>query len=159
MSFRPFLLVLALLLSLSPLPAPAQGDGAVEELERLVQTLENEAERNKLVGQLKQLIAAHKGIEPENDIIVDDVLIKVVSDRMVEAGQSLALFASQFRDLTRLGDWLIAQFATEDGKAFWLTALIEVILVVGVGVIAGKAADWSVARLQHRLRERRPTTW
>lgn len=141
----------------APQVSRAQGPAALGEIEALVKTLENDAERAKLVAQLKQLLTAHQAVaaDAEPDI-VDDVLLKVASDRVSEAGRTLTLFFSQFRDLTRVGDWAATQVSTSEGQAFWGWVLLDILIVIGAGAIAGKAIDWGLGRLRGRLAARAP---
>ena len=49
----------------APSPAVQPAPVTVDELERLVDTLQDDAARTKLVGQLRALIASQRGAEPE----------------------------------------------------------------------------------------------
>ena len=142
-------------------PAAAQTPGppAAADIEALVKTLENDAERAKLVAQLKQLIAARNEIarDAEPDI-VEDVLLKVVSDRVAETGRTMSMFFGQFRDLTRVGDWATSQVSTAEGQSFWGWVLLDVLIVIGAGIAANRIVDWALGRFRARFVAAEPTT-
>ena len=158
---RIFALLLLLVAGVPAAMAQTPSPQAAAEIEALVKTLENDAERAKLVAQLKQLIAAEREVakDAEPDI-VDDVLLKVVSDRVAEAGRTLTLFFGQFRDLTRVSDWATAQMSTSEGQSFWSWVLVDVLIVIGAGIAANRLVDWGLGRLRARFAgAEAPTSW
>ena len=145
--FRAGFAALMIVLSLSVVPARAQQAAApaakpetvsVDELQRLVDSLENEQDRARLLQQLRALIAAERGREsgspqaPQAELGVFGLL-----SRQLDAisGEILAT-AAAIVDAPRLIGWIKAQAADAAARARWLEVLWQLALVFGFAVLA-----------------------
>lgn len=148
---------LAALLAAAPVaaqapPAPAPSVSA-DELERLVGLLENEAERQRFVEQLRALIAAERKLAPEEPAIPDRVAARFLgrlSEQLAEFGQAVFRAAAFVADAPKLGGWLRQQVESEWSRAL-LTEIAWKLLVVLFGAWL---AEWIATRLLGGARRR-----
>lgn len=136
-------LLLALTL-LFPLAAAAQdkAPARTEDLQKLVSTLENDGDRQKLVGQLKTLLAAqHQGAAEE-----DSGVLAVVSDRLEALGDDLMDAVGALRDLPRLAAWAGQQASDPALRGRWLDTAGRLLALLAAAI----AADQILRRLLRR---------
>lgn len=137
-------LLLALCLAfpvLAPAPAVAQdravaaGGTQVEDLQKLVSTLENDADRDRLVGQLKAVIAAQRRAAPPAEEVE---VFGVVGARLQAIGADAMDAVSALRDVPRLGRWGVAQFEDPTLRARWLDTGWRLLALLAVGVLVDR---------------------
>ena len=136
-------LLLALTL-LFPLAAAAQdkAPARTEDLQKLVSTLENDGDRQKLVAQLKILMAAqHQGAAEE-----DSGVLAVVSDRLEALGDDLMDAVGALRDLPRLAAWAGQQMSDPTLRGRWLDTAGRLLALLAAAI----AADQILRRLLRR---------
>lgn len=136
-------------------PSVAQTDSAVgalpdAEIKALVDTLEDETARKKLVGQLNALIAARKQADEQgvSDRRVGSKFIDVVSQRLSEFGDQLVSGTDVLVDIPGAASWVRDQFTDPENRAFWIGLIWKSAAVVAAGLVI----LWIVQLLCGRLR-------
>lgn len=145
---RIFLLVL-----LSAFPAAAYADEQpaaagpdTSKLERLVETLENDATRKAFLSDLKALIAARKAAEAEIKQPVGTQLLETLSRKAEETGRNLAETAGTLIDIPALAGWLKDGLSDPERRKTWLWFVLKLSAIFAAGAIAGRLANWLLAR-------------
>ena len=117
----------------------------VEGLASLVETLEDEARRARLVTDLKALIEAGQAIEAEGT--------HRVSDDFGFVGQRMRALSNQFLsvtlalgDLPNLVDWLKRQVADADARALWFGLLFKLAVILAASLLAEQGGKVLIAR-------------
>src|SRR5205823_6079503 len=130
-------------------PAAAPAAVSADELERLVGALQDDAQRARLVEQLRGLIAAQRGQEPEEP---GDpaTLLGELSAKLDAITGDILVVAATVVDLPRLYHWIEQQLGDAASRERWLEAALK------LGVIFGFAlfAEWAVRALLARPRAR-----
>lgn len=141
-------LLLALLLALPIAPSARAQDQRhdsgvkVEELQRLVDTLESDVDRKRLVDQLNGLIAAQR----KGDQEAEQGLLGTVSDRLEGFGNDAMDAVAALRETPKLMNWALAQLTDAAARARWTDILGRLVLVLAAAI----AADQLLARLLRR---------
>ena len=128
----------------------------VDELERLVDTLQDDAARAKLVAELRALIAAQRGTaaeQPEGPAFFGQL------SQQIDAftGEILAGVAVII-DAPRLVRWARHQISDPAARRLWTEAGVDFVLIFGTAFIAGWILRRILARLMPRLPARRSDT-
>ena len=147
---------LSFVLLLGACIAPAQAQDAAQappeadtkQLERLIETLEDEGKRRTLVEDLKALIAARQKAEARAEQPVGAQLLETLSDRVGQAGRRLGDAAATLVDFPKLVDWIGKSLSDPETRSTWLS----VILKLAVILTAGLAAEWLALRGLRRPR-------
>lgn len=147
------LTLLFLLLVHGPLPAGEAGaEGRamdLQELESLVATLEDEAAREALLGQLRALIDAQRMVrEPPKAESFGARLLDEISGRMDAAGSQLAEGMAAFLDLPAVALRIVDLAADAEVRSMWLEVLAKLVLILALGLLA----EWIAKRLLRRPR-------
>src|SRR5438132_12380558 len=133
----------------APPAASASAQVTTDELERLVDTLQNDSARAKLVADLRALIAAQRGAAAEKPAAV--TFFGQLSQQIdVLTGEILAGVAV-IADAPRLLAWTREQILDPAARGIWIEAAYAAILVFGVALIAERIPRWVLARLRSRL--------
>ena len=128
------------LASAAPAPAVAEEVSAAE-LEALVTTIEDEAQRKVLIGQFKALVEARRGKAPTRPAEgLGSRLIDAVSERTREIGDQLVTVARALSDSPVLYRWLRTQATKAEARAFWLGLLIKLAAILAIGLVAERLA-------------------
>jgi small-conductance mechanosensitive channel len=151
-----FLLLIAASLGFLPIRALAQQTSpsqtvSTAELEKLVGTLENEAERQRFVEQLKALIEAERRTAPAEPVIPDRVAARFLgglSEQIAEFGAGIMQAAAFVADAPKLIAWFEQQAESEWSRR----RLTEIFGKVVAVLLAGWVAEWIVFRLLGRAR-------
>lgn len=131
-------------------PAPAQAPPAtvsVEELDRLVKTLESEPDRARLIEQLKGLIAAQRG-QPAEEPGLGEMVMTTLSNSVARMAQTLEEIGAAVLDVKRVGTWLERSLNDEVERDRALRGALHLLAVLALGA----AAQIIVALLLRRLR-------
>src|SRR5438132_4536534 len=140
----------------APPAASASAQVTTDELDRLVDTLQNDGARAKLVADLRALIAAQRGAAAEKPGAV--TFFGQLSQQVdVLTGEILAGVAVVV-DAPRLYGWARQQIADPAARGLWIEAAFAFVLVFGVAILAEAAVRWVLARLMPRLPTRRSDT-
>jgi small conductance mechanosensitive channel len=147
--------VLAFVLSLpagaqapAPQPAPAAAPVSADELQRLVETLQDESARARLVEQLRALVAAQRGIEAEET--PDAVTwLGQLSKRLDAVTSEILATAQVIIDVPWLLKWGKSQIQDEAARERWLEAAVKLGIIFGFALFA----EWLARTLLRRPRD------
>ncbi len=148
------LLALAILLPLAVFRAAlAQPPAAATaDLEALVSTIEDPAARDRLVGQLKAMIAAQKGAgQPAGQPSLSEGLIGNLSERLAQVSQSVVATADVLRDAPKIRRWLDDQVSDPAAVRRWQAVALHLAAALAAGWIAEWIARLLIARPRRRL--------
>ena len=152
-----FLLLFCLATALSagaraaePPPAAQPAPVSVDELERLVHTLQDDAARTKLVEQLRSLIAVQRGAETEKPAAT--ALFGELSQQIDAFSGEILAGVAMVVDAPRLFDWAREQISDTAARRLWGEAAFAFGLIFGFAVIA----EWIVRSILSRLLSRLP---
>ena len=126
----------------APTAADAAAVASDADLKGLVKTLENDAERKKLIGQLNALLAAQKasGGEAAKKTIGTRVLDSI-SRRIESVSGEFVAGTRAIMDVPNIYDWFVRQMSEEKTRARWIEISWKIILALLVG-LAGPAVRW-----------------
>lgn len=137
-------------------PAASQPAASQADVERLIHTMEDGTERQKLVDQLKLLIAADKTAQEAEE----PGLLSLLSDKIQDISDEVLDTASSLADVGRMASWVQKQLADPTLRAGWTEVLGKLAAIFGGGLVA----EWLamlILRAPRRLLERRqaPNRW
>ncbi|MEE8333583.1 MAG: mechanosensitive ion channel domain-containing protein [Alphaproteobacteria bacterium] len=141
-------------------PDPAAA-AETARIEALIGTLENEAEREKFVEQLKTLLAAREktGAPAAEGRGAGERALGFMAQRLGELGQKLFGAARAFTDLPRLWRGVVSEAGDPAARAHWFEIAWKLLAAIGAGLIA----EWIIRRLllgpRARLEARVVETW
>lgn len=161
---RGLALVLAVTLALAA-PARAQSAAAqpaaeppvaADELQRLVNTLNDPAQRQILVNEIEALIAAERAGQAKP--AAPETFFDRVSGQ-IDAITGEILAATQIAtDASRLVGWTEAQIASQDLRRFWIAVLARIAVIFGAGVAADRIAFFLLRGVARRVASTAGTT-
>lgn len=132
-------------------PPPSQAPSS-QELQQLVDTLNNPAERDKLVQQLRALIAAERsGTAPQQQQPTPATLLDNLSAEIDAVTAEIVAAAQVFVDAPRLVHWLTLQVENQATRDFWLAVGLRLLLIFGIGLVADRIVYFALRPLQSRL--------
>ncbi len=134
--------------------APA-AEVSAEEIERLVDTLEDPAAREKLIAQLRALRLAQGGVEPEAPGLASSALA-ALSDRIELFGQNLLAATDALADAPRLAAWVEAQVRDPDARERWLRVIGKLLAILIAGAAVEALAEFLLRRPRARMDARTP---
>lgn len=137
----------ALAAASAPAAAPAATPVSADELQRLVDTLQDQTQRAKLVAELQALIAAQRGVEQQQAAASPVGWLAGISAGIDAISAEILAAAGVVLDAPLLLDWIRGQMADEHERARWLAIAIKLAIVFGAALVA----EWLV-----RLALRRP---
>ncbi|MEZ5582549.1 MAG: mechanosensitive ion channel [Candidatus Competibacteraceae bacterium] len=118
-------------------PAEQVADIPKEQLTGLVEDLEDPAEREKLVQQLKTLIQVEAAnAEPASEIkSATTELLQTASEEVKILSGEVAAFARSLNALPQTWTWLEQQYQQPAARRLWTDVLINLSLVLGSGYL------------------------
>ena len=122
----------------------------VDELERLVDTLQDDAARAKLVAELRALIAAQRGVAAEKPAAT--AILGQLSQQIDALTGEILAGVAVIVDAPRLFGWARHQVSDPAARRLWIEASVAFVLVFGIAIIA----EWIVRRVLARLMPRLP---
>jgi len=122
----------------------------VDELERLVDTLQDDAARAKLVAELRALIAAQRGVAAEKPAAT--AILGQLSQQIDALTGEILAGVAVIVDAPRLFGWARHQVSDPAARRLWIEASFAFVLVFGIATIA----EWIVRRVLARLMPRFP---
>ena len=140
-------------------PGEKAAEPTAEELRALVGTLEDDAERAKLVAQLKALIAVKEGIEPAVAERPGAALLDRVSARIGAVGQEITDAFQGLGGWQDVARWLAREAGDPARRDVWLNASGAVLLVAVSALLASWLLAWALRRPQRALGHRTPATY
>ncbi len=137
------LLACLLLAPAAPLRAeapPAATTPAVsaDELQRLVDTLQDDKQRSQLVGQLQALIAAQRGVEQKQEVQNPAGWLNTISADVDAISGEILAAAAVVLDAPRLLEWFQAQASDAQARARWLGIAVKLAVVFGAAAIGDR---------------------
>jgi moderate conductance mechanosensitive channel len=124
----------------------AKAPANTADLQRLVDTLDDDSRRKAFVNDLKALIAVQKRTEANGEPPVGARLLEVLSQNIDRIGTELGHMAEFILDLPRFFSRLQSELAKEESRAAWL----EIIAKVAAILVAGLFTYLAVQRLLRR---------
>jgi small conductance mechanosensitive channel len=134
--------------------APATAAVSVGDLEALVKTIEDPQQRDKLVVQLKALIAAGRAGEPEETRLSAE-LVTVGEKTIAATSKAVTALSESLADWDDIGAWLARLAATETSRDRAFGMLRNLALLLGAGWLWEGLAWWRLGGVRRRLT--RPT--
>jgi small conductance mechanosensitive channel len=153
----------------SPPAEPAKQTIDVQQLEDLVGRLEDPAQRDQFIKDLKAAIEAQKAVapEPEEEPLVElpppetlgAHLIFAISSSIRTVSENIMEAVSVVQKLPEAGRWVQEQLSHRGSRNFWLGLAAKLVLVI----VGGYAAEWILRRLMmhpyRRLEVVQPSSW
>ncbi|HLJ65361.1 MAG TPA: mechanosensitive ion channel domain-containing protein [Stellaceae bacterium] len=128
--------------------APPASQVSTADLQKLVSTLQDEGERQKLISELQGLIAAQHGVEAKDTIPSAETVLEGVSHQLDTMSAEVLAATAVVNDAPQLVMWFETQVNDRQARLFWLEVAVKLGLIYGCALIA----DWAV-----RLLTRRPS--
>lgn len=137
-------------------PAPAQpAPVSAEELQRLVDTLQNDRDRARLVEQLRALIAAerdqHQQDRQHPEQQAPPTFIGALSSQLNAITEEILAAVAVLVDAPRLIGWIEQQASDSAARARWLEVLLHLAIIFGAATVAELVVRWLVARTRDTL--------
>jgi moderate conductance mechanosensitive channel len=161
--FTLFALLLCLLLApvtplyaQAPAAAPAAAPVSAAELQRLVDTLQDDAQRAKLVTQLQALIAAQRGEEAQQSTqpATAETWLGSLSSQIDAISGEILATAAVVLDAPRLLDWFAAQASDAHERARWLGIGLKLAIIFGAAFVADRLVFLTLRRPHARFSQR-----
>jgi small conductance mechanosensitive channel len=137
----------------TPTPAAQPAPVTVDELERVVDTLQDDTARAKLVAELRALIAAQRGGVPEKPAAT--AIFGQLSQQIDALTGEILAGVAVIVDAPRLFGWARHQVSDPAARRLWTEAGFAFVLIFGIAFIAEWIVRWVLARLVPRLPARR----
>ncbi|MGD0958164.1 MAG: hypothetical protein ABSB19_00005, partial [Methylomonas sp.] len=110
------------------------------EIKSIIDTLENQQTRERLIGQLKFMLQAQQELDSvkEKPTFEDTSvnLLKTLSDKIAEFVETTVTAATMVNELPNLADWLETQVSNLERRNIWLGLIRNLIGVIGSGYLA-----------------------
>lgn len=147
-----FLAVVVCVGATGPTPALAQDSPAADsvnadDVRRLVNTLEDDAEREKLVKQLKTLVQARKASAPQED----EGVLGSISSALEDLGNGVLDAVGIVQDLPKLANWANASLRDPAVRHLWGNTLWKLVAMVLAGMVADYLAKALLRRPERML--------
>jgi moderate conductance mechanosensitive channel len=137
----------------APPPAAPAAPVSVDELQSLVDTLQDDAARARLVAQLQALIAAQRGAAAKTTTAVGPALFDQLSQRVDALTGEILAGVAVVIDAPRLVGWVRHQITDPAARRLWSEAAVALAVVFGTAFIL----EWLLRLLLGRLVPRLPT--
>ena len=140
--------------------ASAQARGiSAEELSTIIETLENDQEREQFLNKLRALLAANdsatraptQSARPEANFA-----LSAVADKIAVLGAEFETLAEIFGNPRQAGKWLVDQVETPGRRNLWIEFVIRLAITILVGVVVGFLVHRLLARPRKAVEEREP---
>ena len=112
-------------------PAPVSAD----ELQRLVDTLQDDKERTKLVEELQGLIVAQRGLEQKQQAEAPGTWLNQLSAQIDSISSEIVAAAAVLLDAPRVLDWLQQQAGDRDSRARGLGISLKLGIIFGIALV------------------------
>jgi moderate conductance mechanosensitive channel len=134
----------------APKPAPQPAPVSVDELQRLVNTLQDGTERARLVGELRALIAAQRHTQPKKPEGME--LLGRLSRQIDAFTGDILTGAAVVIDAPWLIRWAREQVHDPAARQRWIEAVTAFVLIFG----AAGMAEWALRSVIARARPKFP---
>lgn len=146
--------------SLAQTPAPAASSVPdVRELEAALAAIENPDAREKLAGQLRGLIAAHRAGEADIAAVPPTLGARLLSALAVQVEQinrGIVTALATLSDAPALADWLSEQASNPAKRSAWLTVFWKLAAILVAGMFARGVAARTLLRPRAALEAKKP---
>jgi small conductance mechanosensitive channel len=132
----------------SPPATPAVAPVSADELQRLVETLQDEGARARLVEQLRAMVAAQRGVEAQETPAAATWLEELSQRLNAVTGEILAT-AQVVIDVPWVYGWAKGQLQDQLARERWLEAGLKLGIIFGFALFA----EWVARTLLRRPRE------
>ncbi len=132
----------------APAPAAAPAPVSAAELEHLVNTLQDDGQRARLIDELRGLIAVQRGAEAQAEEAASTTLLGQISQRTEAISQEVLAAAAVVVDVPRLVIWVEQQASDPVLRDFWLDVGLKLLTTFGLAL----AAEWLMRRVLQRPR-------
>ena len=132
-----------------PANAPAATAPSADELKKLVDTLNDPAQRQHLIEQLRALIAAQNEGRPAEaapETVFDQLSLQI--DAIT--GEILAT-AQMAVDAPRLVHWFEGQAENDEARTFWAAVALRLAFIFGIGFVADRVVWLLLRGVQKKL--------
>jgi small conductance mechanosensitive channel len=136
-------------LAADPAPAAAPAPVSAQELEKLVESLQDQGQRDRLVEQLRGLIAAQRTQAAEEPSDAATLLGRLSQQIDAFTGEILAT-AAVVVDAPRLFDWVDSEMRDPAARERWLEVALKLGIIFGFALFG----EWAVRRVLERPRSR-----
>jgi small conductance mechanosensitive channel len=140
----------------APTPPAQPAPVTVEELERLVNTLQDDGARAKLVSQLRALVAAQRGAAAEQP--AGPAFFGQLSQQVDALTGEVLAGVAVIIDAPRLAGWAHRQVSDPAARRLWIEAGVAFVLIFGAAFIIEWILRRGLVRLMPRLPARRSDT-
>ena len=140
----------------APKPAAQPAPVSVDELQRLVNTLQDGTERARLVGELRALIAAQRKIPPQKPAGM--ALLGQLSHQIDALTGDILSGVAIVIDAPRLIHWAREQVYDPAARQRWIDAAIALVLVFGAAGLTEWVLRWIIARTRPKFPVRQRDT-
>lgn len=157
--------LLAGLLLFAPLPTLAAADGAAtfsdDEIAELMQTLEDPAERERFLGDLKTLLAARQALDTDDESASAGASAMMnISDGLERVGDEIVGFFKGLANIPEAARWLGDEWSAEESRSVWVEMVWKLAVVIGGGIIAALIVSFGLRRPRRFLASQsRPKPW
>lgn len=137
----------------TPAAPAASPPSSAQELERLARQLEDPADRQKLIDQVRALAAAQHAAEEKEKALTQPAadFLAFLAQGMESATDQVAAVGEAFSDAPKFGGWLSQQINDPVLRERTLRLLAALFAVVALGVFAERMTRWLLARPRRRL--------
>ncbi len=123
-----------------------------EQLNTVIQTLENQSERDAFLNKLKAFQAAAQQDKKEAPIPSVQAL-DAISTAVTSASANFTMIVRSFADLPQASRWLQKQFDSEEARTAWLNFFAQAAIAILAGLIAKYLVKWMLLRPRRMLRD------
>ncbi|HLN25772.1 MAG TPA: mechanosensitive ion channel domain-containing protein, partial [Patescibacteria group bacterium] len=133
--------------------APAATSRA--DVEHLIKTIEDPVARQRLVGDLKLMVAADKGDQE----VEEPGLLSLISTKVQDFSDELLATMTALSDVTKLADWAEQQLQDDHLRERWGSILGRLAAILGGGVLAEQLALLALSPPRRLLESRHPRNY
>lgn len=141
------------------LPETTEEVPPLDEVRDLIDTLEDEQSRTRLIAQLRLMIEAKEATAGPEEPTAGDATaeaLRQISTEMVEISNDLLVAAAGLEDLPQIRRWLVHQARDPYQRGLWLQVLGNLALTIGTGYAALWLVRLLLSRPRRRIAERVP---
>jgi small-conductance mechanosensitive channel len=132
-----------------------------DQLDALARTLEDPADRAKLVEQLRALVAAQRASKAEQPqptaVTAVGLFIEKIAERATTLGDSLTEAATTLNDLPHIEAWVQAEISDPARLQRWIKLAWKVPLSLATAYLASLLVTWLLRRPRHAVDARGET--
>lgn len=127
-----------------------------EQMNTVIQTLENQAERDAFLNKLKALknATALTADPAKKEPVVPSVqALDAITNSMSVASSNFTMIVKGFADLPQASKWLQKQFDSEEARAAWINFFAQAAAAIAAGLIAKYIVKLFLRRPRRMLAE------